>query len=163
MFPFFGDETAIAITDSFAIHPNLAASSASSSFTWMKHNTKRLTSSFNLLWTTSIIHSCSSGSGSLCIAKGYKLEMRSIKVSLTTAILSSVASGALGWSVNTNIQETSCTRRKWLSESVAKVSVAAGIFVPARAFADDGYENPNIPASPEEKCKCWWYYDILFI
>ncbi|KAL7524900.1 hypothetical protein ACHAXR_000766, partial [Thalassiosira sp. AJA248-18] len=48
-----------------------------------------------------------------------------------------------------SIKPAGSTRRKWLSESAAKV--AAGLFLPAPAFAADGYENPNIPAAPEEK------------
>jgi hypothetical protein len=46
------------------------------------------------------------------------------------------------------------TRRKWLSESVPKVHVAGLAFFPAsHAIAADGYENPNLPAAPEEKCE----------
>ncbi len=46
------------------------------------------------------------------------------------------------------------TRRQWLSESVSKVHVAGLAFLPAsHAIAADGYENPNLPAAPEEKCE----------
>lgn len=62
------------------------------------------------------------------------------------AISSIAKSGALAFSTGS----PRSTRRKWLSESAA--SVATGLaFFSAPAIAADGYENPNIPAGPEEK------------
>jgi hypothetical protein len=46
------------------------------------------------------------------------------------------------------------TRRRWLSESVSATGIA--LFIPAShaiAADADGYENPNLPAAPEEKCE----------
>ena len=52
---------------------------------------------------------------------------------------------------------TSTSRRQWLSGSAAKVISAAGIATssPTAAIAapDEEYNNPNIPAGPEERCK----------
>ena len=46
------------------------------------------------------------------------------------------------------------SRRQWLADSVAKVSVGIIAFLPTPAtFAADDYENPNMPAGPEERCK----------
>jgi len=53
--------------------------------------------------------------------------------------------------------DTINTRRRWLSEASAKVISAAGIVAispPTDAIAaDEEYNNPNIPAGPEERCK----------
>ena len=58
---------------------------------------------------------------------------------------------------------TSTSRRQWLSGSAAKVISAAGIVAtssPNTAIAapDEEYNNPNIPAGPEERCKRHFYY-----
>ena len=45
------------------------------------------------------------------------------------------------------------SRRQWLSDSVAKVSVGIGTFLPTPTIAAEGYDNPNMPAGPEERCK----------
>ena len=42
------------------------------------------------------------------------------------------------------------TRRKWLSEATA---MAAGILAPATAYAAEGYDNPEMPTMPEERCE----------
>lgn len=55
-------------------------------------------------------------------------------------------SGALALSLSPR-----STRRKWLSESAASVTAGLAFTLSAPAIAADGYDNPNIPAQPEEK------------
>lgn len=66
-------------------------------------------------------------------------------------IISIVSSDFATTSHALSLRAQEITRRKWLSESAS----AAGItFIPAsHAIAADGYENPNLPAAPEEKCE----------
>jgi len=71
--------------------------------------------------------------------------MKWLTILCIIAISPIATKGALALSINSQ----GSTRRKWLSESVAKVSV--GIFLPTPAIAADGYENPNIPAQAEER------------
>lgn len=64
---------------------------------------------------------------------------------LCIALSSIITTGALAFS-------SSLTRRKWLSQSAA--SAAAGLLLPPPARADGAdapYDNPNMPAAPEER------------
>ena len=45
------------------------------------------------------------------------------------------------------------SRRQWLSDSIAKVSVGIVAVLPTPTIAAEGYDNPNMPAGPEERCK----------
>lgn len=71
---------------------------------------------------------------------------------LRVSCLSIAVTGA--FALSTAPRERS-TRRQWFSQSAARVSAvaaAAGLALPvAPALADEGYENPNIPAGPEER------------
>ena len=50
------------------------------------------------------------------------------------------------------------TRRQWMAESLMSYNVMVGgltVLDPlvANAAADEQYDNPNMPAGPEERCK----------
>lgn len=76
-------------------------------------------------------------------------------VVLTNAVVSlNIASIGVVDAFSANPQEQ-ITRRKWFSESVAKAAAAtvgvASFSTTPPAIAAEGYENPNIPAVPEER------------
>lgn len=70
-------------------------------------------------------------------------------------LLSSQLCDALTFPARTTRPNTSTSRRQWLSGSAVKVISAAGIVAtssPTAAIAaDEEYNNPNIPAGPEER------------
>ena len=74
-----------------------------------------------------------------------EVGMKWLTILCIIAISPIAIKGALAFSINPQ----GITRRKWLSESVAKVSV--GLFLPPPAIAADGYENPNMPVQAEER------------
>ena len=67
-------------------------------------------------------------------------------------IISIVSSFFTTTSLALSLKIQGTSRRKWLSESASKVHAAGFAFLPAsHAIAANGYENPNLPAAPEEK------------
>lgn len=56
------------------------------------------------------------------------------------------------------------TRRQWMAESMYNVMVG-GLTVldplVANAAADEQYDNPNMPAGPEERCEIFSCYDLM--
>ena len=84
--------------------------------------------------------------------------MKPVKLLSFIATLSFSLPTTAAWSLQTttSTDRTSiCTRRSWLYKSAASVAAAAIIQPVLPAFAEqeeqETYENPNIPAGPEEK------------
>ena len=54
------------------------------------------------------------------------------------------------------------TRRQWMTDSLMYNMMVGGLTVldPLVANADEQYDNPNMPAGPEERCK---KYNLIVI
>ena len=73
---------------------------------------------------------------------------------------------ALAWSFNSfsltcqqpQRRNNNTTRRKWISESISSIVATASLVViqhPTSSYAitAEGYDNPNYPSPPEERCE----------
>ena len=79
-----------------------------------------------------------------------------LRLSISSIVMYSYGALALSTRPSLFNDHQQHSRRQWLSDSVAKAKVSVGIiaFLPTPAtFAADDYENPNMPAGPEERCK----------
>ena len=67
---------------------------------------------------------------------------------------------SLGNNVNNNN-----TRRQWMTESLMYNVMVGGLTIldplVANAAADEQYDNPNMPAGPEERCEIFSCYDLM--
>ena len=79
-----------------------------------------------------------------------------LRLSISSIVMYSYGALALSTRPSLFNDHQQHSRRQWLSDSVAKAKVSVGIVavLPTPAtFAAEGYDNPNIPTAPEERCK----------
>lgn len=66
-------------------------------------------------------------------------------IAISPVAIVTMGAGALAFSLES---QSTATRRGFFT-----TMVAAGLSLPSPATADEGYENPNMPGAPEERCE----------